>query len=427
MKIFLVSSPILYMLKFIVVGTLNNHNLMLTNAFVSFKNDGCNPLFSSFGGKRQICNLMMTSEDNDENKSDMKNRIYRLDFHGVSVSSKGFVSLLSLPLSTNNIDPTRQITILPIEISSNKEDEFSASSLEALTFVQLLSGIDVASEGSLSVQTLQRIAAFYASSPSLEEDQFYNHNKDAVTIMREVFKDEDYWNATTWSKSRVNYPKVGLDELQISSIPSSPESHNLQFELKCRVKDKPLTIVLTNNIVRQYGKFFSLPSLPTQTSSEKNVQNKEFDSLNAFLSLSLALRYKSPVTLSSIDSLLDTFVYQIKEKNKANPMPKTDEEEEQLKLTLLERRYPKWKSVTSLSLQSSMTQKTVEKGFEVHRLEGALKIALERNDLKAAEKIKQKMKEYDTFHEEDENFITKPDESILFNVDDEEGGEEVWG
>lgn len=130
---------------------------------VTNSNFGVEPLkFLSHENRESF--LSLSNSDNDDKERKIENKQRRLSFLGASVSPTGFIALLSTS-STNGAS-----MVLPIRISMTSDDEFSASSVEALAFLQLLAGVDMASEGVLPVQLLERIVALFCSLTS-EEDE----------------------------------------------------------------------------------------------------------------------------------------------------------------------------------------------------------------------------------------------------------------
>ena len=62
----------------------------------------------------------------------------------------------------------------------------------------------------------------------------------------------------------------------------------------------------------------------------------------------------------------------------------------------LEKEFPKRTTVNKLQQQSTRVAQNIERGFEIHKLQGALQIAMKLGDEKAVEKIRAKLDEYDS-------------------------------
>lgn len=331
----------------------------------------------------------MSSSRNGESRG-KNDSIRRLSFLGVSVSPKGFIALLS---TSSNVGDD---IALPIRISSNPNDEFSASSVEALTFLQLLGGVDVASEGVLPVQTLQHIIALSCSEGNDEE------SVGAAKIMQDALDGINYVTASPWQRVRVKYPTVGLDGVQVASAKQKtmmtnptaddPPIVDVHFILDCTVEGKPLSIPLSNSL---------LQNLAASSSFSSTSENS---TLAAFLSLTLALRYKVPITSSTLLSLSPfTLLTQSKNDTSGN---------------IIHQMYPEWKSATSLEIQTSRVVSRISKGFEANRLDGALKIAIQRGDKGAERKIREKMKEFESLDDLPVASESSPDAAILWDGED---------
>ena len=210
------------------------------------------------------------TEYNDSNINSSIDK--RFEVRGVSVSPVGFLVLLSVnDLSSKNIESVRmkrkqenndnRATIC-IRVSNDKADEMHCSSPEALTIVQLLSGVDMAG-AVLPPQLLQHLVALHCS---VFEDVI---DDDAYVLMRkaisQVLKDTPYLEATQWQLNQIRYPKVVLKGLKLS-LPSDHDDESLlkslqewnfvdkrsvassplpmKFQLDCTVDGFPISIPL---------------------------------------------------------------------------------------------------------------------------------------------------------------------------------------
>lgn len=376
------------------------------------------PSISPYLKKSKV--ILAQTARNDDNISNNKDKrddtVDRLSFLGASVSPIGFVALLST--SSKN----GESKVLPVPISSTSDDEFSACSVESLTFLQLLAGVDMASEGILPVQILQRIVALHCSlyNEERENDELVSEasgnigNRDALDVMQKALDGLNYASATPWQRVRVKLPKVGLNEVRIipyqqtnhdsetkpnEKTSESNSSANVAFILECTVEGKPLSIQL------------SLPLVQDLFSSASLSCTEMTDSVVNFYSLSLAARYKVPINISSssLTSLSSYILYHVDGNNMDNKFSKEASNDKMF----LQETYPKWKSATSLQFQSSQVVKTIERGFEANRLDGALRIAIEKGDKNAEEKIREKMKEFESLDDLPVTDTAIGDENIL--------------
>jgi len=80
----------------------------------------------------------------------------------------------------------------------------------------------------------------------------------------------------------------------------------------------------------------------------------------------------------------------------------------------LDRDFPHRTTIQSLQQQSSRVTENIERGFEIHKLMGALQIAKRLGDTKAAEKIRAKLDEYDSM----DDLPTLGDNNNNNNIDD---------
>lgn len=227
-----------------------------------------------------------------------------------------------------------------------------------------------------------------------DEDESSLEESNPRKIIQDALGDLDYSTASPWQRVRVKMPKIGLTQVCIASCDekesgmngkktSSCPNDNLRFILECSVEGKPLSVEL------------SVPMVLDLSSSASFTSDELRENIVAFYSLALALRYKVPITISS--SSLDTLSPYVL----FNPDGNNISDEITLNSSksydnTLRKAYPKWKSATSLQFQSSRALKTIERGFQANRLDGALRIAIEKGDKQAEQKIREKMKEYES-------------------------------
>lgn len=116
---------------------------------------------------------------------------------------------------------------------------------------------------------------------------------------------------------------------------------------------------------------------------------------NLFTCLTLALRYKAPISWQR-QGQLQFSEDESMEENPPIHSPSLvylyDEEE-------LEQLFPKRTTVTKLKQSSTRVTNNIERGFEIHKLQKALEIARKRGDVQAEAKIRAVLDEMDSFQE----------------------------
>lgn len=259
--------------------------------------------------------------------SNAPSAVRRLSLAGVSVSPEGFWVILSVP----------QEGFWPIQVTSNLDDSSAATSPEALTILQLISGVDMAG-AILPPDVLSKLSVLQSEN---NDDVIAQSITDFVrkTLPEDT---QSYSSAHPWLQSRTKLPQVTLDDVQMKPIALNCKSSGIgSFEL-----------ILTDDILKDVCYNYDEPA-----------------SAN-FMAVALALRYKAPFELTtSVETL--------------------DEDE-------LHQRFPLFKSADNLLESSQRVTKNIERGFEYHKLSGALRIAVERGDLVAADRIREKLDAFDS-------------------------------
>ena len=152
-----------------------------------------------------------------------------------------------------------------------------------------------------------------------------------------------YTETPDWYKAKIRLPRVMLNEVRM-----------MPLSMECSIRDiGSFSLRLSDPVVKKVCYDFD-----NKTSS-------------AFLAVALALRYNAPLVLGEIANL-DTL----------------NEEE-------ITERFPMYSSVGTLQDTSQRVTKNIARGFEVNNLQGALRIAMDRGDTRAVERIREKLDEYD--------------------------------
>jgi len=351
--------------------------------------------------------------------------VERLRVNGVSVSPKGFHVLLesttggktATPETSTSKDSEEEKmqttksdqnathqgkkisnTVLPLKMTNDPADTYAATSPESLTLCQLLSGVDMAG-AILPPELLGRIVACHIEDKieTLYEDDDDDEEEDTPSIfvpvltpiegkiwqylqaqqamLREqnLFGQGDPKKDTSSSSTPLaQMPQVTLDQLTLIPLPSNDQSpSSWKCKLECALPE------WKENIVVEI-KADLLASL---------AYNYDPESSLLFTCVALALRYKAPIVLEQTqqsqnfeESNNNSFVY----------WSTSDD---------LDRDFPQRTTLENLQEQSTRVTQNIEKGFEIHKLTGALQIAMRLGDTKAAEKIRAKLDEYDSMED----------------------------
>lgn len=332
-------------------------------------------------------------------KDDNDNRpptpvLERVRIDGVSVSAKGFHVLVE----------TSRGQIVPLKVTNDPADSQQATSPESLTICQLLSGVDMAG-AILPPEALSRLLVHHVEEKwqdLLDESQddggddednqmesarsssIKEEGKSLLTpqeqkvldfVKRTLPEDQDFYkDAHPWFQSRMRLPQATLDQLTL--VPVIHESENKgdkentskviwHCRLSCALpdlKDRIVVDVVNPDILAPLA------------------FNYDPNSSLLFTCLALALRYKAPIVLEQ------------SELSSSSWMAFSTEDS-------LDRDFPHRTTVSKLQQQSSRVAQNIERGFEIHKLTGALQIAMRLGDEKAVERIRAKLDEYDSLQD----------------------------
>ena len=380
-----------------------------------------NPASLSLGCRKQSTSLFYSSENEFGNSTDSStiptsSVVERLRVNGVSVSPKGFHVLLESTTGGPKPETTesskkeskekevqdtnkneereelqkRSSTVLPLKMTNDPADTYAATSPESLTLCQLLSGVDMAG-AILPPELLGRIVACHIEDkietlydddddenpePSIFvpvltpiEGKIWQYLQAQQAMLREqnLFGQADPKKDTSSSSTPLaQMPQVTLDQLTLIPLPSDDESSS---SWKCKLECALLE--WKENIVVEI-KADLLASL---------AYNYDPESSLLFTCVALALRYKAPIVLEQSKDLTS---------NSDTNWSSSDD---------LDRDFPQRTTLENLQEQSTRVTQNIEKGFEIHKLTGALQIAMRLGDTKAAEKIRAKLDEYDSMED----------------------------
>ena len=298
-----------------------------------------------------------TQTNSDHN--DRANRFQRLTITGASVSSLGFLVFVNSSLGDDGEQLAFPIQLTssgtPPTVSSNKDtgsnnnitipsifrenvDQTSVTTPEALTYLQLINGVDMATP-ILPPDTLSLLCVWYAfllddesnsESGIVEvEDELgldcdkpadSNHHRDfspsleyirsfVKTMLFDITgtKDENsnYLNITQWQRGKVRLPDVRLREVRVEEVETATaeqpieaevERIPLKFTLECSVDDDSKSFQLPLFNIPESFQSNDLRSREDVQVSEKVLQklahNFNNETSAAFIALSLYHRYQ---------------------------------------------------------------------------------------------------------------------------------------
>jgi hypothetical protein len=294
---------------------------------------------------------------------------------GVSVSPKGFhVILCPTELARSRQHDSNIVDLIPhryLPIAITPPDKFqdsqTATSVESLTILQLLNGVDLAGP-ILPPDILGRMLILSCYNGDDDDHQAIPEdgvasairNKLLAQVERHLPKNTTYVNAHPWFRSRVPLPLATLDRVTFSQ----PNETDLTFALQCHLMEDEgnFHLRMTANLLEQVTGDLGLSSTTSMAAN--------------FLGIALALRYKAPLvtTCDMNDMVLLT------------------------KEQLLES-FPLYRTKEKLQVSSDRVSQSIERGFQVFLLTRALELAQRRGDALAAAKIRAKMDDYDRLDE----------------------------
>jgi hypothetical protein len=334
----------------------------------------------------------------------------RLNVSGVSVCSEppGFFLLLETNTGT-----------LPLQVTSDPQDAYATTSPQALTVIQLLSGVDMAGP-ILPPETLAKLLVLSCESipePFLEEPQQQVLEYVQKSLLRvraaAAANVEDTTTTATatpplfsethpWLQSKCQLPQVTLDELILTyrgrSLCGGDDDPTKKVDgggstslnNKMSLSDPSQWHCQLQCNVKWIGKM----SIHVSSDLIQAVSYQYDDATSMiFTCLALALRYKAPMSLQQ-------------QQQHPHPQQTQEEVENELRSHLvftnhedLDDYFPTRTTVSKLQQSSTRVTKNIERGFEIHKLQKALEIARKRGDVLAEAKIRAVLDEMDSFQE----------------------------
>ena len=347
-------------------------------------------------GTVRFQSLSSKNDDHDNRSSPTIPVLERLQVSGVSVSPKGFHMLLQKS-STSSQDAC----YIPIKVTNDIQDAVAATSPESLTLCQLLSGVDMAG-AILPPELLSKLVVYHVEQKKQDNGSLLPvEQKILEEIHQSLSKFEQagdtYKDAHEWFQSRIRLPQVTLDQLTLIPSQDDDDDNNNKLQWKCRLECA---------LPEQKEKIV-LPSVQTDLLSSLAFHFDPDTSL-MFTCLALALRYKAPIVLE-VPS-------ETRSEVEVHPYTKR-----LLTADQLDAQFPQRTTVGKLQQQSTRVTENIERGFEIHKLQGALSIAMKMGDKQAVEKIRAKLDEYDSMQDlpTTTETTTKADQDSDDDTDDE--------
>lgn len=280
---------------------------------------------ASFSGNAARVRSSLSYRENDEIEVQRR----RLQFAGVSVSPTGFWVVLQ-------VDSDR---FWPLQVTDDFLDRTAATSPEALTLLQLLGKIDLAG-AVFPPDVLARLTVLHAEQNP--------HDLVASAILEDLQLPDDtdsYAELNPWLRSRVKLPICTLDEVLLSKNATT---------LMVDVRDYGrVAVELTDEVV---------PYVCYQFRAKLSLQ---------FLTVALALRYRTPITLADGEASWTTTAQ-------------------------LQEDFPLYTTTANIQQSSSRVTANIEQAFEINKLQAAHRLALQKGDLVAAAKIREALDKKDS-------------------------------
>ena len=266
--------------------------------------------------------------------ADSDTSLRRSSIAGASVSDSGFWIILGLP----------EDQYWPVQVTENDEDTLAATSIESLTLLQLICGVDMAGP-ILPPERLSQLAILCAEQQENKSDTVLQ------SLYQELKLPDDsvpYSELNQWQQSRVRLPQVTLDGVVMNIHGMNTQ----EWMLQCASPSVDGSLDFCPRIC--------------ETDSDNAISV-------AFTSLALALRYQAPITTTVQDTFSSLYT-----------------------LGDVQDKFPLYKSVNQLKKPANRVQSNLQRGFEIHKLTGALKVAMKMGDFKAADRIREQLDKFDS-------------------------------
>ncbi|OEU11343.1 hypothetical protein FRACYDRAFT_245663 [Fragilariopsis cylindrus CCMP1102] len=268
--------------------------------------------------------------------------------------------------------------VVPLKMTTDPADTYQATSPESLTLCQLLSGVDMAG-AILPPELLGKIVVYHIEEKYSNYDHEEDDHDEEEENEQQVLLEENYSSESSSS--------------DFSSSSSSISYRDAYPWLQSRIR-------LPQQQQQQSSQGQQLPSQKEEGNDESNNQ----DALND------TTTYVDSSSRSSSSSSSNTA---------AATYWSRDE---------LDRDFPQRLGLRSLQQQSTRVTDNIERGFEIHKLTGALQIAKRLGDEAAAVQIRAKLDDYDSMKDLPTTIVSRTHSSTCNNneQDGEDNNEEKY-
>lgn len=324
----------------------------------------------------------------DKSESDDDSlRIYRAAFSGVAVSPTGFWVMLRV--APDQYWPVQVTAVKTIATATASNNRPAVTSPEALTLLQLLAGVDMAG-AILPPDILARIIIGVCDE---EDNANANANFNSNRIIRDLVRrssnwpdqapvDAAYLDLPDWWQSRIRLPICTMDEIQFyqETSTSTNGGGGGTWEYQCQVQDMgPQTVTPTCSVLQKVA--WCDPA--DAAADDEETEDVPCREQAAFFALALALRYQAPIRLSLASTTSSAA--------SSNSLLLSHDQ--------MVQKFPLYRSRDKLQETSGAVTANIERGFEIHKLQRALQIAIQKQDMAAAAKIRVRLDEMDSLQD----------------------------
>lgn len=327
----------------------------------------------------------------------------RLGLTGVSVSPHGFTVLWGF--TTNNDDNDSRLYWPWHVTTAQAGDRQAVTSAQALTLCQLIAGIDLAGSR-LPADILAQVTVLSCEEGPQDTTKWRDNTevaevaqplvedvqKQVQRIHQKWFSKEaapkslSYTDAPAWIRARVSLPLCTLDQIDVEPMSSddgddSSDNNHGTMHVTYHVQVKGYGSLVISHVTDQVLASVLGPLYDDYTFSD--------DTRKAFLTTALSLRYKAPVLLEIADEENDD------DDDDDDNNNSSSSNNSHIFVQDVTKAFPLYTTVQKVQTPSDRVVSRIEKGWEVHQLQAAYQIALQKNDMAAVAKIREKLDEMD--------------------------------
>ena len=327
----------------------------------------------------------------------------RLGLTGVSVAETGFTVLWGLSQQdqketkekkksnkdskdNQNNHPTEGLLYWPWTVTTPQAGDTAAvTSAQALTLCQLIAGIDLAGSrlpadilAQVVVLTCEENVTFPTIDQQRVADQLVDHIQQQLQRIQIKWSPQkakaaateplSYTDAPAWIRARVRLPLCTLDQILVEPTTTDNNhnnNNNNSFRVTFHVQVRDHGSLVLTHVTDAVLADVLTPLYDDYTFSDETRR--------AFLTTALSLRYKAPVLM---------------------PVA-VDEPTNLVADDSITQAFPLYTTVQKVQTPSDRVVSRIEKGWEIHQLQAAYQIALQKQDWPAVAKIRAKLDEMD--------------------------------